>query len=106
MLKEEINMSTYKWALDERGFKEVPFKEYTEEQKKKCDYVEYYLSPSVEHSRCGWNHVVYVIMENEYGREEYAVLYPDAENSNGRYMNVSGNSLGAIAEEVWKNVFR
>ena len=49
---------------------------------------------------------MYEIMENEYGREEYTVLYPDAENSNGRYMNVSGNSLGAIAEEVWKNVFR
>ena len=45
-------------------------------------------------------------MENEYGREEYAVLYPDKDNSSGRYMNVSGNSLGAIAEEVWKNVFR
>lgn len=99
-------MATYKWALNERGFEEVPFKEYTEEQKRKCDYVEKYLSPSVEHSRCGWHHVGYEIMENQYGREEYAVLYPDNENSNGRYMNVSGNSLGAIAEEVWRNVFR
>ena len=99
-------MATYKWALKERGFEAIPFEEYTEEQKRKLHYVANYLSPSVEHSRCGWNHVGYEIMENEYGREEYAVLYPDAENSNGRYMNVSGNSLGAIAEEVWKNVFR
>jgi hypothetical protein len=44
-------------------------------------------------------------MESQYGREEYAVLYPDTDNSGGRYMNVSGNSLGAVAETVWRNVF-
>ena len=55
-------MATYKWALNERGFKEIPFEEYTEEQKRKFVYVKKYLSPSVEYSRCGWDHVVYVIM--------------------------------------------
>ena len=98
-------MATYKWALDQRGYKAIPFSEYSKEQKEKCDYVEYYLSPSVEHSRCGWHHVGYEVMESQYGREEYAILYPDADNRGGRYMNVSGNSLGAVAETVWRNVF-
>ena len=73
-------MATYKWALDQRGFKAIPFSEYTEEQKKKCDYVDEYLSPSVQHSRCGWHHVGYEVMESQYGREEYAVLLPVDEN--------------------------
>lgn len=98
-------MATYKWALDMRGFKEIPFSEYSKEQTEKREYVEKYLSPSVQHSRCGWHHVVYCVLENEYGKEEYAVLYADADNYGGRYMNVSGNSLGAVAETVWRNVF-
>ena len=99
-------MATYKWVLDQRGFKEIPFEEYTEEQLRKHGYVSRYLSPSIQAAKCGWDHVVYYVLENQYGREEYAVLYPDTDNSSGRYMNVSGNSLGAIAEEVWRNVFR
>ena len=98
-------MATYKWALDQRGYKAIPLNEYSKEQTEKRNYVEQYLSPSVQHSRCGWDHVGYEIMENEWGREEYAILYADPEDRGGRYMNVSGNSLGAVAETVWRNVF-
>ena len=96
---------TWKWDLDERGFVEVPFEEYGDCKLEKMKYVEKYLSPSIKHARCGWNHVVYYVLKNQYGIEEYVALYPDEENTNGRYICVSGNSLGAIAEAVWENIF-
>lgn len=96
---------TWKWSLDEKGFVELPFKQYTECQTKKLNYVEKYLSPSIQHSSCGWNHTTYYVLKNKFGTEEYVALYPEKENVNSRYINVSGNSLGAIAITTWSNIF-
>ena len=96
---------TWKWDLDEKGFIEVSFSELNECQFRKLDYVKKYLSPSILHANCGWNHVVYYVLKNGCDTREYVALYPEKENTNGRYINVSGNSLGAIAEAVWSNVF-
>lgn len=100
-----MNNYTWKWSLDEKGFVEVLFNEYTDCQTQKLKYVEKYLSPSILYANCGWNHVVYYVLKNGSDTREYAALYPEKENTNGRYINVSGNSLGAIAEAVWSNVF-
>jgi hypothetical protein len=97
---------TWKWQLDERGYSEVPFKDYTEWQSKVNDYVEKYLSPSIENANCGWDHCVYYVLKNQYDTNEFVALYPDKENQNGRYINVGGNSLGAIAEATWNSVYR
>lgn len=97
---------TWKWGLGEKGFVEIPFTDYTDWQNKIRVYVEKYLSPSIKHAKCGWDHCVFYVLENKYGTEEYVALYPDEENQNGRYICVSGNSLGAIAEAVWNSVFR
>ena len=97
---------TWKWQLDERGFSEVPFADYTEWQSKANNYVDAYLSPSIKHADCGWDHCVFYVLENKYGTDEFVALYPDEENQNGRYICVSGNSLGAIAEATWNSVYR
>lgn len=96
----------WKWQLDEMGFNEIPFADYTEWQNKVRNYVEKYLSPSIENANCGWNHCVFYVLENQHGTEEFIALYPDEDNQNGRYINVSGNSLGAIAEATWNSVYR
>lgn len=100
-----MNNYTWKWSLEEKGFVEVPFNEYTKYQYSKLNYVEQYLSPSIQHSNCGWHHATYYVLKNKLGIEEYVALYPEKENANGRYINVSGNSLGAIAIATWSNVF-
>ena len=96
---------TWKWDLDEKGFVEVPFNELNEVQFRKLDYVQKYLSPSIQKANCGWNHAVYHVLKNERDTREYVALYPEKENTNGRYINVSGNSLGYVAKEVWNNMF-
>ena len=96
---------TWKWSLDEKGFVEVSFDDYTECQLQKLKYVEKYLSPSIQHSNCGWDHATYYVLRNKLGTEEYVALYPEKENINGKYINVSGNSLGYVAKATWNGVF-
>lgn len=101
-----LNNYTYKWHLDELGFEKVPAHLYTSAQNKKWEYVNDYLSPSIEHAKCGWDHCVYYVLKNKNGTEEYVGLYPDKVSQNGRLYCVTGNSLGAIAEQIWYGVFR
>lgn len=96
----------WKWQLDEREFSEVPFADYTKWQSIVNNYVSTYLSPSIEHANCGWHHCAFCVLKNKYEADEFIVLYPDEENQNGRYICVSGNSLGAIAEVTWNSVYR
>lgn len=100
------NNYTFKWDLNLKGFKELDFEYYSQEQLKKSSYVELYLSPSISHANCGWDHCIYYVFDNELYKEEYVALYPEKENTNGRFYCVTGNSLGAIAETVWNGVFR
>lgn len=37
--------------------------------------------------------------------EAFIALYPNETDAGGRYICVTGNSLGAIAEAAWNNVF-
>lgn len=99
-------MYTYKWNLVQNGFIELDWHFYSQEELKKSAYVEQYLSPSVKHALCGWDHCIYHVFANGYNdREEFVALYPDEDETCGRFINVSGNSLGAIAEALWNNIF-
>lgn len=91
---------TWKWDLDEKGFVEASFDEYTKCQLEKRDYVEKYLSPFILHTNCGWDHVVYYVLKNGCDTREYVALYHEKENINGRYINVSCNSWVAIVKAV------
>lgn len=99
-------MYTYRFRLNELGYREKPIESYTECEIKAKNYTERWLSDSVKMANCGWDHVSYVVMENKSGREEFAVLHASADDSGERYYVVTGDSLGAIAEEIWKGVFR
>jgi len=95
----------WKFQLDSRGMTEKPVENYSDSETKKKNYVETYLKPSVSHANCGWKFCSYVVMTCEYGEEEYVMLAADENIKGGRYICVSGNSLGAIAKAVWQNVF-
>lgn len=97
---------SWKFTLDDRGYKEVPFEDYSKEHMLKNKYVQEYLSPSITNAKCGWDHCEYSVLCNNDNITEFAILYPDKENVSGRYYNVSGDSLGAIAETIWNGVFR
>lgn len=101
-------MVNYIWkhVLKDKGYNALSEKKWNDVQRNKCAYVTKYLSPSIHYARCGWDHCVYTVLTNQYGYiEEYVELCPNAEDNDGCYINVTGDSLGAIAESVWKNVF-
>lgn len=102
---------TFKWQLEEKGFEEIPWKDWDNlpngrAYKKKDFYVDNYLSEAVRLARCGWEKVAYKIFKNKFGGyEEYIVICYDNDSYDGRYINVSANSLGAIAQTVFNNIW-
>ena len=102
---------TFKWQLEEKGFKEIPWEDWDKlpngkGYKNKDFYVNNYLLPAVVQAKCGWEKVVYKIFKDNFGGyEEYIVLCYDSRNDDGRYINVSANSLGAIAQTVFDNIW-
>lgn len=101
-------MSKYywKWELEEKGYEEeFQRSSYSDMELETSIYVEQYLSPSIHYAECGWDHCKYHILSSAYGTEEFVALYPDETDVGGKYICVTGNSLGAIAEAVWNNVF-
>lgn len=99
-------MYTWNWEIKERELKEITVEDYTECERGKKEYVEKYLSPSIVAAKCGWDGVEYRIFKDKNGyKTEYAILYSGNNYTHGRYYNVSGNSLGCIASEIWSGVF-
>lgn len=102
---------TYRWKLLEDGYTEVPFKEWEKIPndnvcKEKDKYVNHLLSPAVRELNCGWKNVVYKIFKNKFGYyEEYVVISNDTLSDRGRYINVTGCSLAAIAHIVFNNIW-
>ena len=97
----------WKFELDTKGFKELHWRDWPySEMLDKGKYVEDYLSPSIEHSGCGWNHCEYFVMENRDGYSEFVCLFPTADGNGGRYYDVTGLNEGGIAKEIWDGVFK
>lgn len=102
---------TFKWQLEEKGFEEIPWKDWDNLPngrlyKKKELYVGNYLLPAVVHANCGWARIEYKIFKDKFGGyEEYIALCYDNHNDDGRYINVSANGLGAIAQTVFNNIW-
>lgn len=91
---------TFGWALKDEGWEETT--EITECEAKKLAYVKNKLEPAVTATR-EWDHCDYKVMVNRDYRREYVVL--SADGGGGRWINVSGNSLGAIFESVGENLY-
>jgi len=77
-----------------------------------CDkrwYVHQYLDPSVDKANCGWHGIAYAVCCEEDGenRREYVLMFADKNDTPkaARWIDVTGESKGSIAEAVWSLVF-
>lgn len=102
--------SSYRWGwqISSEGFKVLTGDHLTMEEVDKRAYVHAFLSPSVNKAQCGWYGLNYCVADiNGENRREFVLMYADANDTpNGaRWIDVTGNSKGAIAEAVWSLVF-
>ena len=101
---------TFKWKLEEKGFKEIPWEDWDKlpngkGYKNKDYYVDNYLMQAIRESNSGWENVKYKLFKKDEYIEEYIVLCYDTKTDEGRYINVSGNSLAAIGQVAFDNLF-
>ena len=101
---------TFKWQLEEKGFKEIPWEDWDKlpngkGYKNKDFYVDNYLMQAIRESNSGWENVKYKLFKKDKYIEEYIVLCYDTKTDEGRYINVSGNSLAAIGQVAFDNLF-
>ena len=95
------------WQIDPE-FKALTWDKLTYEEVCKKRYVNDLLSLSVNKAECGWYGVCYCVCEaNGANRTEFVLMFADPNDTprQARWINVTGNSKGAIAEAVWSLVF-
>lgn len=89
------------------GYTFAKYSEYSDEQKRKKEFVSKYLEPAIVASKCGWKYARYYLLKSASGyRSEYVVL-SNRENGNtteGNYICVSMDSLMAIMLDVMDNI--
>ena len=90
----------YPHILEEKGFKELLFREMSKCQRAKYTFVNYYLSPTVKHANSGWSGVEYVVYSNG---EEY-VFFLDDNHDRCCGICVTADSKVAIATDVFDNI--
>lgn len=101
---------TFKWKLEEKGFKEIPWEDWDKlpngkGYKNKDYYVDNYLMQAIRESNSGWENIKYKLLKKDEYIEEYIVLCYDTKTDEGRYINVSGNSLAAIGQVAFNNIW-
>lgn len=101
---------TYGWKLKENGWEEIPWREWAdlkgaETYGKKDRYINNYLMQAIRESNSGWENVKYKLFKKDKYIEEYIVLCYDTKTDEGRCINVSGNSLAAIGQVAFDNLF-
>lgn len=96
------------WQISNMGFRALTNDRLTREEVDKMWYVNQYLDPSVREAKCGWHGITYCVCDiNGEDRTEFVLMFAsetDTPNA-ARWINVSGDSKGAIAEAVWSLVF-
>ena len=97
----------YEFTIKERGYVEVEWVNLTREELSKSAFVEDNLAKTLKAARCGWENLQYKVMTTPRGyRTEFLVLWAEEiGNSGSRWMNVTGNSLGAIMCEMCDNLW-
>ena len=95
----------YRLTVENRGYVDV--KEISSYELQKYSFVTDYLSNTLRAAKCGWNAVEYKVMETPSGhRTEFLVLWSEeVGNSGSRWINVTGNSLGAIMCAMCDNLW-
>lgn len=102
--------ASYKWGwqINRDGFKAVDWCSLTYEEVMKKAYVNDFLSPAVHEAECGWYGLAYAVCEIDGEcRTEFVLMFaePNDTPNGARWVNVTGDSKGAIAEAVWSLVF-
>lgn len=96
------------WQIYDMGYRALPYDKLTDEEKDKSRYVHEFLDKCVLEANCGWDGIVYCVCDiNGEERTEFALMFA-CENDTppmARWINVTGDSKGAIAEAVWSLVF-
>lgn len=101
---------TYRWGwqiADDGDFLIDGYK-MTQEERDKRHYVNEFLDPSVREANCGWHGIAYCVCAIDgHVRTEYVLMFADKNDTplQARWINVTGDSKGAIAESVWSLVF-
>ena len=96
-----------KFVLTQNGFTFADEIEYSEEHKRKREFVSKYLEPAIIASNCGWKSARYYLMKREGGYySEYVVLgYNENDPTEGNYICVSMDSLSSIMLDVVDNIY-
>lgn len=98
----------YGWELADLGFQAIHFSEMTPCELNKSVYVDSALNASVHDAGCGWYGVSYVVCTiGGENRTEFVMMFADKNDTptGARWINVTGESKGSIAEGVWSTVF-
>lgn len=96
------------WQISDMGYKALTGYHMTPEELDKRHYVNDFLDPSVREAQCGWYGICYAVCDiNGEDRREWVLMFADKNDTplGARWINVTGDSKGAIAEAVWSLVF-
>ena len=95
------------WQID-KDFQALTSDHMTITEIDKHWYVNQFLDPSVKEAKCGWHGIAYCVGDiNGTDRREYVLMFAEANDTPraARWINVTGESKGSIAEAVWGLVF-
>lgn len=95
----------YEITVKDRGYVEVKTLSRCELQK--YVFVVDHLARTLREAKCGWENLEYKVMETPSGhRTEFLVLWAEEIGKSGsRWINVTGNSLGAVMCEMCENLW-
>ena len=96
------------WQIADKGFQPITSDHMTAEEIGKRWYVHQFLDPCVREAKCGWDGIAYCVCDiNGECRTEYVLMFANKNDTPrmAKWINVSGDSKGAIAETVWNSVF-
>lgn len=96
------------WQISQMGFKAIDTMHMTHTEFDKRRYVHEFLDPSVYEAGCGWHSLGYCVCDIDgEERTEFVLMFADKSDTpnDARWINVTGDSKGAIAEAVWSLVF-
>lgn len=96
-----------KFVMTQNGFAFADEIEYSDEQKRKKEFVSKYLEPAIIASKCGWKSVRYYLMKRRRKYySEYVVLgCNENDPTEGNYVCVSLDSLASIMRDVMDNIY-
>lgn len=100
-------MSNYMYEITVKNRGYVDAKTLSHCELQKYAFVVDHLNKTLREAKCGWKNLEYKVMETPSGhRTEFLVLWAEEiGNSGSRWINVTGNSLGAIMCEMCDNLW-